>query len=125
MKKILMTLFVAAATIAFVGCKSGNGPSKAVDAFMTCMQNGQFSEAVDMIDGAEDVTAEEREFVVGLMESIGDELKGMTYEILEETIAEDGNSATVKVKMVSSEGEEDTNDINVVKGEKGWRVSLI
>lgn len=47
-----------------------------------------------------------------------------SYEILSEEIAEDGNSAVVKVKIVYGNGTEDEQKIKLVKDKDGeWKLS--
>lgn len=123
MKKLLMTLFVATFAFSFVGCKS-DSPSKTVDAMFTALQKGDFLTACGYMQGFDQATEEERQQAADMIGAVaGDTFSDMTYEILEETIAEDGQSATVKVHMTTKDDDED-NDMSLVKTENGWRVEM-
>ena len=57
------------------------------------------------------------------IETIKGGLKGV--ETLEEVIAEDGQSATVKVKMIYGDGSEEIQDVDMVLNDKGeWKASM-
>ena len=48
-----------------------------------------------------------------------------SYKVESEEISEDGNSATVKMKMVYGDGSEDTQDLKLVKNDDGdWRLTM-
>ena len=46
-------------------------------------------------------------------------------EVVEEVVAEDGNTAKATVKFVYGNGEEDTQDVDLVKNSEGdWKVAF-
>ena len=72
----------------------------------------------------------EKEQLVALLREKGtkamEKKQGLkSYEVLSEEISEDGNSATVKMKMVYGDGSEDTQDLKLVKNDDGdWRLTM-
>ena len=47
-----------------------------------------------------------------------------SYEVLSEEISEDGNKATVEMKIVYGNGEEKTEKVKLAKNDKGeWRIT--
>ena len=72
----------------------------------------------------------EKEQLVALLREKGtkamEKKQGLkSYEVLSEEISEDGNSATVKMKMVYGDGSEDTQDLKLFKNDDGdWRLTM-
>lgn len=129
MKK-LVSLAVAVLVVcsfAFVGCKGAtksDSPSKVVEKALQCAVDKDYEGMVKYFD---DGTGTEEELkqaasMIGMMYEMVGGLK--SFEILGEEIAEDGQSATVKAKIVSGEDRENETEATVYKTEKGWVIKL-
>lgn len=124
-------MFIAALTMS--GC-SDNSPKGVAEKAVSCMQAKDWKGYVDLMYFEEkegkDIAKEKEEFAALLKEKGDktiDEKGGIkSYEIISEEIAEDGNTATVKAKIVYGNGEEDKDEtIKLKKDGKGnWKISL-
>ena len=130
MKKVINTLMalMVIGTMTFASCSTNapaDTPRTAVEQFLGTLVKGDVEAALNMVEGADEATAEEKAFVVQLYQSALDDFGGITsYEITDEKIDNDGNTAKMKVKYVYGNGEEKTSVEHVVKTEKGWTVQL-
>ena len=130
MKKVINTLMalMVIGTMTLAGCSTNapaDTPRAAVEQFLGTLVKGDVEAALNMVEGADEATAEEKAFVVQLYQSALDDFGGITsYEITDEKIDNDGNTAKMKVKYVYGNGEEKTSVEHVVKTEKGWTVQL-
>ncbi|MDR0833783.1 MAG: DUF4878 domain-containing protein [Candidatus Symbiothrix sp.] len=132
MKKV-MSLFVAAiAVLAVSSCGGGKSPADIEKSIYTQFQKGNYERGLDIyfanIDTGEGET--DKEQVKAVAEKIkasatqGFEKKEgiKSFEILEETIAEDGETATVKTKIIAGDGSEDTQTTKYVKRDGKWKI---
>ena len=130
MKKVINTLMalMVIGTMTLASCSTNapaDTPRAAVEQFLGTLVKGDVEAALNMVEGADEATAEEKAFVVQLYQSALDDFGGFTsYEITDEKIDNDGNTAKMKVKYVYGNGEEKTSVEHVVKTEKGWTVQL-
>lgn len=110
---------------------SGNSPSKTVEkAFGYYMKKDYDRMAAMYANGeAKKLTKEELDKVKAMMPyaTQEDEKKGglKGYEITEETIAEDGNSAKVRVVKKYGNGKEDTDRLTLVKVDGDWLINVV
>jgi len=129
MKKvtILMIALVFTTSLVLVSCGGGgNSPSKTVKKGMNLFYDKQYDDAVVLFakkDGTK-LTEEEATKLVGLM-AMGmeqeEEKEGMKdIEIIEETISEDGNTATVKYKIFFNNGDEKESEGRLIKIDGDW-----
>jgi hypothetical protein len=129
--------FFIATTLALftVSCGSdGNSPAGIEKAMYTQLQKGNYEKAVEILfdnldNGKEDVNTDEKAEAIKAFAGKAkksDEAKGgiKSFEIIEEKISEDGNSATVETKITYGNGTEDTNTSKYVKKDGKWKVSL-
>lgn len=130
MKKILLSLFVAVAAMALWSCGDSNTPSAVAEKSVKCLQNSDYEGYVDLLgtnDGKDSEEGEEQ--LVALLREKGEktmkEKQGLkSYEVLSEEISEDGNKATVEMKIVYGNGEEKTEKVKLAKNDKGeWRIT--
>ena len=129
MKK-LVSLAVAVLVVcsfAFVGCKGAtksDSPSKVVEKALQCAVDKDYEGMVKYFD---DGTGTEEELkqaasMIGMMYEMVVGLK--SFEILGEEIAEDGQSATVKAKIVSGNDKENESETSVYKTDNGWVIKI-
>lgn len=129
MKK-LVSLAVAVLVVcsfAFVGCKvatKSDSPSKVVEKALQCAVDKDYEGMVKYFD---DGTGTEEELkqaasMIGMMYEMVGGLK--SFEILGEEIAEDGQSATVKAKIVSGDDKENESETSVYKTDNGWVIKI-
>ena len=134
MKKLVYLLVTMAlmGSITLASCTSFGGGAKAdtptatFEKYVKTLQDGNYDKVVDMLADADQATDEERAFVVELFKAGMEELGGIkSCEVLEETIAEDGNTAKLKVKYTYGNGEEKEGTETLVKTEEGWGCTLL
>jgi len=132
MKKLIFGLILAiGAMIALTACSdSSNTPTGVTKAYYEALIKNDFKAAMEFCckkDGKL-LTDEEKQQLSGMMESkLNDEKTKAAmvakYELGEETIAEDGNSATVKVKTTTVEGTEKEVESNCLKVDGKWYIN--
>lgn len=112
---------------------TSSSPGDTFKDYMELMKKGDVKEFVKGFAVDETQTPEEQEKQTQLIEGlIGDKTKKMMEErqglkdvqILEETISEDGNSATLKVKFVYGNGSEEENTQEMVKQDGKWKMAF-
>ncbi len=128
MKKLISFLSIAMIAIAMVSCGGSTAtPSGTVDAYYTALEKGDFEKAVSYIKVSDqgDIPV-----LVGKLESMSQKGYVMkSHKILGETIADDGESATVEVEEVvikeaGAEATTNTTTTKVTKVDGKWLVSL-
>ncbi len=130
MKKILGLLAVVMGMFAFTACSGGNTPSGVVADAYDAFIDKDYAEFVDYIHQQDGVTKQEREEFIQMLEEKGEmsiEQTGglVSYEILSEEIAEDGQSALVKTKLTMGNGKTDDERVRLVKNADGeWKISM-
>ncbi|GEM_PF-3446397 len=123
MKKLLILASIAMVAMFSVNCGGGAGqtPSDVVDAYYSAAVKGDFEKALTYTT----VTSEEATQLVAKVKGLGGVIS--SYEIISETVAEDGQSAVVEVKYSGSalgmEITDETTEIDVLKQEDGsWKI---
>jgi hypothetical protein len=123
MKKIA-TLILALSVMTLISCggsgSKGNSPSKVVKNYYEAIQAEKYDKAISYFEQAEEMQA-----LVGKMEQTFREKEGVkTFQLGEEIISEDGNSATVEVITTHGDGEveEMTFKLNKIDGE--WKIDI-
>jgi len=119
MKKIALIVSAVLMVFAFSSC-SKTSPKDVANDYYAALQKGDFEKALsytDMTDSEE--IQKNAQKMQGIALNISD------YEILNEEITEDGNSATVEVKytytsVFNDNPEEKTNKLNLVKVDGKW-----
>ena len=116
MKKIFGIFVLVSALALFMTSCQSSSPGDAFKGYMELMKKGDAKGFAQGFAVDESKTPEEQEQATQLIEGlIGDKTKKMMEEkqglkdvqILEETISEDGNNATLKVKFVYGDGSEE------------------
>ena len=131
--KLLFGIALITALFALVSCGEGGLGSSSPGDVVTISAGNIADEDYDALvalyvnKNGEELTKEEQDKIKAIMPEVKKEMdkKGGLKEviILEETIAEDGTTATVKTQIVFGDGEksnEDTSNLIKVNGE--WRI---
>ena len=135
MKKLLYSFAAIAISLLIANCggKGGNSPSDIEKSIYTKMQKGNYEKAAELLvknlDSNKEATTEEQ---AQLIKAFGEkakqsaEAKGgiKSFEVVEENIAEDGQSGTVTTKVVFNDGTDKTETTKYVKKETGWKISM-
>ena len=126
MKKIFSILSLALVALAFVSC-SKNSPEGVVQEYVTCMQKGQYEEAIDLFQFKKEPTDEQKQqYASVLRDKVGKEidkkggLKGC--EVTNVQMSEDGNSAKVDYTMKYGDGSAESKKADVVKVDDVWKL---
>ena len=125
MKKI--SFFVMAlCTMALVSCGGGNSPSGTVKSYLDCLKSGKYEKAIGYFDLDKSDEAQLKMLVSKMEQSIKEQGGLTSYELVKggETISEDGNSASVAIRMtMGDETEESTLKLKNIDGE--WKIDLL
>ena len=121
MKKLIIILCAAVAVFGMTSCKSSS-PTDTVNAYYKALKAGDFEKALTYTDITDQEAIQDQ-----LEKYKGFDIKILDYEVLSETIAEDGNSAVVEVKqtMTSSfnkEPKESTKNLDLLKVDGKWKI---
>ena len=138
MKKVLIfaiTAFVVC-SFAFVSCgQSGDStettksskkssPSATLEKVLKELKNKDYKAALMYTVGTENYTEEEVNGFAELMQMVYEANGGLKdYEILSETISEDGQAASVAVKCTFGNGEVQEDTEQMVLTENGWKIA--
>lgn len=132
MRKITLTgsvLFVVFMMFLMVSCGGGaKSPSSVATNAVECLADADVDGLLDLMastPGMEinDETKDQlKELLKQSVKAELDEKGGLkSVKAIEETIAEDGQTAHVKVKMVYGNGEEEIETIDLVKEDDEWK----
>jgi ABC-type glycerol-3-phosphate transport system substrate-binding protein len=131
MKLLKNLVLVVAAGLMMTACGGGGAtPSEVAKKAMEATFNFDSNAlkdlvAKDLIPAVEEAIAQqESEEGKAQIEMAKGFLKEAKFEVVGEEIAEDGNTATVTVK-VSAMGQEDEQTLNLVKEEGKWKLSAL
>lgn len=133
MKKLfylsLMTMFI------LVGCNSSSSssPDKAFIEYSTYLINGQYEKFVDGFNFDESVAPEkvkeQKDMLASIMkEKVAKEFekKGglKKIEVLSTELTEDGNSATLQIKSIFGNEEEEEDEYKMIKVDGKWMMVM-
>lgn len=128
MKKCRFLLFALCAVL-FAAC-GGPKPSDTACKYLDCLKDGKYEDAAKLLKVTDDATAEE---TVQLCQKMGAVIAGEggidKYEVVSEEIAEDGQTAVVKINITYKEpkhtdANSDPVEFNMVKVDKKWYVDM-
>jgi hypothetical protein len=133
--KILISLFVFSAALIIVSCGeggvAGSSPGDVVKVMAVNLQEENYDAVVDVYinKNGEELTDEEKTKVKAFLPTAKEEMdkKGGFKEIVivEETIAEDGKTATVKSHIIYNNGDKGNEErTKLVKVNGSWKVKI-
>ncbi|MBQ8774428.1 MAG: DUF4878 domain-containing protein [Alistipes sp.] len=132
MKK-LVALFAVVAAVFAVSCSSPATPGEVAVNIYELIADGKYEAVAEEFHyDSEDANevAEAKALIVSLCKEKAApqiEAKGglASAEVVDEVVAEDGNTAKATVKFVYGNGEEDTQKVDLVKNDDGdWKVAF-
>lgn len=130
-KKLFFILAVAFVAIFMVSCGgSSNAPSKTVTAFYDAIKSKNYDKAIGLFykDKDEKMTDSEVQKVKALLMASQEQMdkKGgiKDVEILNEEIAQNGETATVKVKVVYGDDSDDEENVDLKKVDGKWKMKF-
>ena len=135
MKKNVCYLFslMAICLFSFSACSLGSSsPGEAAKKYTGYLKSGNYEKFVDCIAVGEDTSEEEakagKAMFVAMMDKVKKsiEAKGgiKDIEVISETIAEDGKSAEVVLKMTYNDGTVSEDDMDMVMENGKWKMSI-
>lgn len=138
MKKTLVFLFAAimVCSFAFYGCgQSGDSsnssssaskkdpPSDVMEKALKSLKNKDYKGTFQYTAGIEEASEEDLEQMAALVEMLYEANGGLKdYEILDEEISEDGQTAKVTVKYTFGNGTEKEDRDKLLLTESGWKI---
>lgn len=131
MKRLVNYIVIAAVAMVMAACSGGNSPKGVAEEAVKCIQNGDYEGYVDLIymEEKEGVDmAEQKKAIVGMIQAkasttLAKEGGISSYDILSETVAEDGKTANVEMKLVYGNGDEKQENLKLRKTDSGdWRI---
>lgn len=127
MKRMMYGLLALVAIIV-MACSS-NTPGGAALKYYNDVKNGNYEAYVDGIAFKEEITAEDKEQFVTLMKEKADKeykkKEGISkVEMLSEEVEEDGQTATVTMKITYGNGETEESDVAMVLKDGVWKMDM-
>jgi predicted SnoaL-like aldol condensation-catalyzing enzyme len=135
MTKVKSFLVITAFILLAVSCGGGSNDSPAgiEKAMYSQLQKGNYEKAAELLadnlESDKTPSAEEKaEFVKAFAEKAkqSTEARGgvKSFEIVKETISEDGESATVETRVIYGDGKEEIQTTKYVKKDGIWKLSF-
>ena len=112
------------AVFCLASCNSTSTPTGVVKAYHDALSSGDYEKAVTY------TTLTSQEDLDGYAKKLKDfEYKVLSYEVLSETISEDGETAVVEVKRTTTssmnkEPKESTDKVKLSKVDGKWKISI-
>lgn len=131
MKKLFSYMLLITVMALFMTSCSSSGPGSAFKSYMEKMKTGDYKGCAQGFAVDETKTPEQNAKATEMIESIltdkADKAikeKGglKDVEVLEESISEDGNTATLKVKFTYGDGSEQENTQDMIKQNGEWKM---
>lgn len=124
MKKLIIILCAMVAMFGMTSCNSTSTPTGVVKAYYKALKAGDYEKAASYT-----VLTEQKDIESYAAKLQGYEFKVLDYEILSETISDDGETATVEVKSTTTnsmnkEPKESTDKVNLKKVDGKWRIRI-
>lgn len=127
MKRMMYGLLALVAIIV-MACSS-NTPGGAALKYYNDVKNGNYEAYVDGIAFKEEITPKDKEQFIALMKEKADKeykkKEGISkVEMLSEEVAEDGQTATVTMKITYGNGETEESDVAMVLKDGVWKMDM-
>ncbi len=127
MKRLFTLLSIMCTFVCIVACSSSKTPSSIVEQYAKAMKGEDFEAVAELFysEGSEEEIAENRKMITGLLEGKVkpemDKNGGIeSYEIGEEVISEDGQSATVEFALYFGNGDCESQKSELVNVDGTW-----
>ena len=122
---VLVALMALTISFNFSSCKKAAEPKDVVSKWWDALIKKDVDKAFTYIYFEEGTEQEEIDALKAKYKGILEYTQGIkSYEIISEEISEDGKTATVKVKLVFGNGEENEDDVDLIKVDEGWKLKL-
>lgn len=126
MKKLLLGIFTCLCALIMVSCSS-NTPTGKAKAHLDAWIDGNYAEIVEQFHYKTEKTAEDKAKLAQILEekvkkSIDKKGAMESYEIVSETISEDGTTAKVECLVKYAGGEVEKITVNLVNIDGNWLV---
>lgn len=128
--RVFSVFFMTVFAFALAGC-SGGKPETVVESFYSAAEDGKVEDATALISFSnvppnQMVAAKGKiQMIVGEMQSRIQANEGLKdVEVLESTISEDGNSATLRTKLLFNNGKDQVENHRLVKEDGDWKILL-
>lgn len=128
-KKIWMVCLLFCAVLMLDGCSGSNTPSGIAEKSVSCMQKGEYKGYVDLVyfKGMENPkNKRDLESLVSEKGSKTIEKKGgiKSFKVLSEQVSEDGLSAMVSMNIVYGNGDEQKENMKMIKKDDQWMIDM-
>ena len=133
MKKlsIILSLVIASFVLLTTSCgtSSSSSPADISKNIIKNAEKGNFDAIIDVFaTNGKELTAEEKAKLTAMLQMGQEEMKKKdgvkTVEVIEEVINEAGDKATVKMKVVYGNGDEDTQTNKFVMEDGKWKYTM-
>lgn len=128
MKKLFTLLSLVCALFCTVACSSPNStPTSITEAYMDALQSEDYEAITELFyfdEANPEEAAEGKQMITSLISKVGPEMEKRggieSYEIVSETISEDGESADVDVKVTYGNGNVENQTSETVQHDGKW-----
>lgn len=126
MKKLLFGIFTCLCALIMVSC-AGSTPTSKAEAYLDDMKSGDYAALIEHLHFKKAMTDQDKQQLATMLEEKGQksiEKDGAiaSYEIISETISEDGTTATVESVIKYEGGKEKNEKIKLVSVDGKWLV---
>jgi hypothetical protein len=124
MKKLNVILCALVVVFCLVTCNSASTPTSVVKSYLDALSSGDYEKAISYTE------LTDKEDIDGYAKKLKDvEYKVLSYEVLSETISEDGESAVVEVKKTATNTlnknpKETTDKVKLSKVDGKWKIRI-
>ncbi len=124
MKKLNVILCALVVVFCLVTCNSASTPTSVVKSYLDALSSGDYEKAISYTE------LTDKEDIDGYAKKLKDvEYKVLSYEVLSETISEDGESAVVEVKKTATNTlnknpKETTEKVKLSKVDGKWKIRI-
>lgn len=127
MKKLLFGIFTCLCALIMVSCAGSSTPTSKAEAYLNDMKAGDYAAVIEHLHFKKAMTDEDKQQLATMLEEKGQksiEKDGAiaSYEIISETISEDGTTATIESVVKYEGGKEKNETIKLVNIDGKWLV---
>lgn len=127
MKKLLFGIFTCLCALIMVSCAGSSTPTSKAEAYLDDMKAGDYAAVIEHLHFKKAMTDQDKQQLATMLEEKGQksiEKDGAiaSYEIISETISEDGTTATIESVVKYEGGKEKNETIKLVNIDGKWLV---